>query len=487
MAIFLTCLLIYTITWSGHHYSIDGVVMFQYAKAILFDHSLVMDPPVRWGIDFTVGKWPIGLSLFYTPILAILSWTIFRNDDAIEKIPFDPELPYNPVLMENRPYLYSSVLNPIITAFSAVILYLLCLRLGFSQKKAAAVALVFALASPAAAYAKFDFAQPLASLFLLLTLLFLLRARRNGFLYLVVAGLSFGIAILARPELLILAPILFVAVFFLRSQSGAKPNPIFTHQIKNLLGFGLPVIVFFLINQYINYLRFGTWFNMGYNPGSGFSLNPKSISTALIGNLISPGRGILLFFPLSILSWIGLRKLFLTDHWLAWELTVFIFGSLLLYSAWKDWGAGISWGPRFFIPIFPYLTLLAFFGFDTLNKYPKLIRFTLFGILLFVGGLIALNGLLFNFLGFYGAFDFPQQVIDQGDYNFLPQYSPILAGWENFTISGSYDIYWLQNNNIQTSTGWTLIMIFIGLIALGYTLKLWLFYFFIGKPSARAN
>lgn len=461
--------------------------MFQYAKAILFDHSLFMDPPVRWGIDFTVGKWPIGLSLFYIPILAILSWTIFRNDDAIKKIPYDPNLPYNPVLMENRPYLFSSVLNPIITAFSAVILYMLCLRLGFSQKKAAAAALVFALASPAAAYAKFDFAQPLASLFLLLTFLFLLKARDNGTLNLVVAGVSFGIAILVRPELLIFTPILLLAVFFLWSQPGAKPIPTFTHQIKNLLGFTLPVIVFSLINQYINYLRFGSWFSVGYSPSSDFSFDPKIFATALIGNLISPGRGIIIFFPLSVLSWIGLRKLFHIDRWMAWVLTSFIFGSLLLYSAWKDWGAGISWGPRFFIPILPYLTLLAFLGFDALEKWPKSSRAALFITFIILGGIIALKGLLFNFLGFYGAFELPQNVIDLGNYNFLPQYSPALMGWESFIILGNYDPYWLQKKNIQMSNGWTLIVMLIGVITLGYILKLWLGYFLKDKPAPDAN
>ena len=487
VAIFLTCLLIYIITLSGHHYSIDGVVMFQYAKALLFDHSFFMEPPVRWGSDFTVGHWPIGLSIFYMPILAFLSLTFFRGDNSISKIPFNPDLTHNPALLENRPYLYSSVLNPMITAFSAVILYLLCLRLGFSPKKAAAAALVFALASPATAYAKFDFAQPLASLFLLLTFLFLLRARDNSYINLVVAGISFGIVILARTELLLLTPIFLAAIFFMQNNADPKPKSGIHHPIKNLLSFGLPVIVFFLINQSLNYSRFGSWFSIGYNPGSEFELNLRSVSMALIGNLISPGRGILLFYPLSILSWIGLRKLFHTDRWLAWVFTTFIFGSLLLYSTWKDWGAGLSWGPRFFIPILPYLTLLAFLGFDALEKYPKFIRFALIGMLIIIGAMIALKGSMFNFLGFYGTLDLSPQVITQGDYNFLPQYSPLLTGWGNFTLPGNYDIYWLQNKNIQTSNSRTLIVIFIGLIAIGYLLRFWLDFFSNNPPQAQQD
>jgi hypothetical protein len=191
-----------------------------------------------------------------------------------------------------------------------------------------------------------------------------------------------------------------------------EANSVIPHQIK----FAILVhrLSFFLINQTTNYVRFGSILSMGYDPGSEFDINIKSISTALIGNLISPGRGILIFFPLSVLSWIGLRRLFNTDRWLAWVFTGFIFGSLVLYSTWNDWGAGLSWGPRFFIPLLPYLTILAFLGFDALEKYPKFIRAALFGILILIGAMIALKGLMFNFLGFYGTLNLSPQVITQG-------------------------------------------------------------------------
>jgi hypothetical protein len=209
------------------------------------------------------------------------------------------------------------------------------------------------------------------------------------------------------------------------------------------------------------------------------------MSKAFIGNLVSPGRGILLFFPLSILSSIGLRKLFHNDRWLAWVLTGFLFGTLLLYSAWKDWGGGISWGPRFLIPLLPYLTLLAFLGFDTLAKFPNLIRSTMLGILVILGGLIALQGTFYNFLGFYGIFNLPGQVVSQGDYNFLPQFSPLLAGWGIFTRPRNYDIYWIQKIDILIGNIWFLIGLSICLIAIVYLFRMWLV-FFIGKPS-KAN
>jgi hypothetical protein len=79
---------------------------------------------------------------------------------------------------------------------------------------------------------------------------------------------------------------------------------------------------------------------------------------ALIGNLVSPGRGILFFFPLSLASMFGIQKLLKTDRWFATCLLLSIAVLFLFYPIWLYWDAGQSWGPRFLVPILPYLSLL---------------------------------------------------------------------------------------------------------------------------------
>ena len=202
LAVGATCLLFYMLFWSGHHYSIDGVVMFQYAKALWFHHSFKMTPPVVWGsYQIAAPRWPIGMSLAYVPVLAVLSATIFAGDASFQQIPYKAGVAYNPELLSNRPYLYSSILNPVVTALSAVVLYELAIELGLSRRRAAASALIFGVASPAAVYAKLDFAQPLASLFLLAALLLLLRGQRGHSAgQLLWSGVSLGCSALVRPE-----------------------------------------------------------------------------------------------------------------------------------------------------------------------------------------------------------------------------------------------------------------------------------------------
>ena len=203
-AIFFTCLIFYMLFFSGHHYSLDGMVMFQYAKSLWFDHSFKMNPPIKWAIfEFVVPQWAPGLSIPYTPLLAILSHTFFHNDTSIRQIP-SPTLPnYEQTLLHDPAYVYCSVLNPAITALTTTILYLLCVELGLPKKRAVAIALTFGLISPAAVYSKLDFAQPLFSLFVIAGFLLLLKAsKEQGVLCLMLSGVSFGLAVLSRSEFL---------------------------------------------------------------------------------------------------------------------------------------------------------------------------------------------------------------------------------------------------------------------------------------------
>lgn len=487
LAIFLTCSLIYGIAFSGHHYSIDGVVMFEQAKTLLFDRSFVIDPPVRWGIDITTGKWPLGLTLAYLPLLALLAGTVFRGDPSIRQIPFDPALSHNPELLKNEPYLYSAFLHALLTAATAVVLYRLCLRLGFPSKRASAVALVFGLASPAAAYAKFDYAQPLASLFLLLAFFFVLRAQRGRSGNLACAGLAAGLGFIARPEMLLPAAVLLVAACFLPGEPAPAGSPAIRRKIARLAEFGLPLLLLLTLNQWLNSQRSGSWLSLGYNPSAEFTQDPGSVLTALLGNLVSPGRGILLFFPLSLLSPWGFGQLRRRNRWFAAALAACLASLFLVYGAWKEWGAGISWGPRFLIPMLPYLALLAFLGYDRFHKSAPALRLALFGLLLAAGGLVALQGLLFNFLDFYAGFNLPPPLVDQGDYHFLARYSPILSGWGPLDTPNEYDIFWLETANVRASHGRTYLALFAGFAGLGFAFKAWLDVFLDRRASSLAD
>jgi hypothetical protein len=292
-----------------------------------------------------------------------------------------------------------------------------------------------------------------------------------------------GAATLTRPELLILAPLFMISTYLLPTYPPGR-KIVTLNDTRKLLEFSIPLAAFVLLNQSINYLKFGSWFSVGY--GSGFTFRVQDVITALAGNLFSPGRGIFLFFPLTILSLLGFRRLLKIDPWFCRLLTAFLLGSFLLYAFWKDWGAGLSWGPRFFIPILPYLALLAFTGLETLEKLPRPGRQILFGLLVGLGGLVVLQGLLFDFVKFYGSLSIPQHVIDRGDYNFLPENSPVLSGWGNLDDLSKYDIYWLQTGITESSKGYVFLFFLAGLFILGFLTKTWIDFFKSRDPPFSA-
>lgn len=445
LLVFVSCFIFYCLIWSGHHYSIDGVVMFQYAKALLFDHSLFMDPPVVWGdFDFVVSKWAIGLTLAYIPILAFLSVTFFQGNPQLQEIPYIPGERFNIELLANPPYQYSSFLNPILTAATAVILLMLAYRLGFSRKQAFITAMVFALISPASVYTKFDFAQPLASFLLLLAFYIFILSQDNGSRKaLLLAGLVLGFAVLVRTEFLFVpVPLFLIAAYFSKDRSHG--DTLFLKRVLRVAVIGFPIVFFVLVNLYLNYIRFGSLFSVGYSPASEFSFNISQIATAAIGNLISPGRGILLFCPLILFSVIGFAQALKQDKFKALFISAIVVGMFIFYSTWRDWGGGVSWGPRFLIPIVPFFVLMSMWGYYSLNTgRSKFVRISFLSTLL-LGCVATVQGLLFDFLDFYSKIQLPPSEISQGNYNFQFQYSPIFAGWKNLSRPAKYDIFWLQ-------------------------------------------
>jgi hypothetical protein len=467
ISIFITCFLFYALTWSGHHYSIDGVVMFQYAKALAFDHSFFMNPPIVWqDSEFAVSRWAIGMTLVYIPILLILSVTFFREHPEIYKIPFVPGEPVNFELISNLSYKYCSFVNPLLTATTAVILFLLALKLNFSKKHACIAALAFGLLSPATVYAKYDFAQPLASLLLSLSFYLIAGASEKGGLKLFLTGICIGFAILTRTEFIFLLPPIFIlAVYFQQS----KPYPLTLRRIRNVAVIAIPILFFITFDLIINKIRFGSILSSGYDPNIEVSLDPVHFLMAFVGNLISPGRGILIFFPLTLLSVLGFRYLFRQDRFQALIMGAIIGTQLLFYVFWKDWGAGISWGPRFLIPLLPFLTLLGILGYTSLKIERTTIRRIILVTLLLIGFAIMVNGILFNFAYFYEKIQLDISEIGEGSYNYQFRYSPIFSGWYNLLIPEKYDIYWFQAPAKLRDQLWSIFILIAFISSLAYT------------------
>jgi hypothetical protein len=155
-----------------------------------------------------------------------------------------------------------------------------------------------------------------------------------------------------------------------------------------------------ILTGMLNFIRFGSFGEFGYGSLYGtFSLNTEW--QGLLGLLLSPGKGLIFYFPLVILFPLAIKFSFRQNPSLSF-LTVYIFvvlwlyfGTLLLNGESRSWSGAIAWGPRYFVPLLPLVALLI----GGLLKYPqrfKTKRLIYLSIVLFsvTGFIINLGGVL---------------------------------------------------------------------------------------------
>ena len=167
----------------------------------------------------------------------------------------------------------------------------------------------------------------------------LIRGRKEP-VWIGLAGFSLAFAVICRPtDLLLILPLGAYVMLYHRPQMG-----------KFLLGVMLPG----LFQLWYNYAYFGDPFFQPY----GISFWSTPLMEGLGGILVSPGRGLFVYSPILLCSFLGMA--------LAWRchgdpliraLSVGILPTLLLYGKWISWWGGWSYGPRLLADLTPILSI----------------------------------------------------------------------------------------------------------------------------------
>jgi hypothetical protein len=445
----LAALAYYLLILGGHQYSIDGIAMFQAAKTLLFQHSWRFDPPLLWGGTFAVSIWSPGMTFAYVPLL-VFWYPVFVWIPALRAVPYDPSSLQNPALYTNLPYLLCSLLNPLLTAGTACLVFRVGRLLRLGREWSALAALAYGFASPAAAYARYDLAQPLAALTLTATILGLLRAEETGSLRpLAWAGLAFGYGLLTRIEFVVLAPWM-IGWVYLRSRRAGARGAWFRAGI--LAG---AIILAILAYREINWLKFGNPTTGGYPPLS--VLFPGSLARfaqGLAGLVVGPPRGLLFFFPLAWLALPGLRACarYGTGAWSLFGGVIAI--SLALYAAFRGWPGGGVWGPRFLLPIIPLLALAAAAWATAATGERRGKRRAVFLLLSAVGFVVSWNGILSDPGPFQGMVSQTRALPGTWITPFRPAASSLITGW--LPQPGEpIDLFWVGLASGRLARNWS--------------------------------
>ena len=322
-------------------------------------------------------------------------------------------------------------LNPIVTALTAALVtWWVGLLLGSGETRrltaAAAAGLGFALCTLAWPYAKTYLSEPLSALCYLgaCYLVWASGPRRNGTWLALAAGVVLAFGLLVRPHNIVLVPILLLWLVL------GRP---WRQTVNQAVALTLPVFVVALWWLWYNQQRFGAPLDFGYLADIQSDFHALNLPRGIVGQLVSPGRGLVFYAPPVLLGCWGWRVLRQRDTRLAWLLLAAAVWQLVFYSLRGTWWANWCWGPRYLVPVVPLLCVLA--GCAPWAEQTRLKEFgtvlLLLGLVNAWAGLVVYNGLYQDWC--YKLPDGLSKLL------WSPAYSPLVGHWR-FAFQGHVDL-----------------------------------------------
>lgn len=406
VALFLLLLGFSMLTSSGHTYSSDEETMLAVAESLVQRGSFAIEPDFlmnyaaggRDGERFS--RYGAGQSLLLVPFVAA--------GNALA--PLFPDHAADFVLR-----LVVLMLPAIVMAATGVVLYAWVRAMGYTVRVALLVGLLFGFTSLAVPYSRTLFAEPTATLLLVLCGYAIRRERVGWWL---VAGAAAGAALAVKTQVALALPVLALYALSVSWQPtrAATLRQVGGRGLAGLAGLAVPLGLLLLYNWYI----FGSPFTSGYG-----SLDPTSelntpFQHGAYGLLFSPGKGLLVFAPTVLLGFGGM----LLGGRQQWRESMLALLLLLVHVAFYArldyWHGDGSWGPRYLVFVVPFLYLPAA-GLLARLAAPRyrLARGAVAGLAV-VGLVVQLMPMLFN-MGTY------LQLTGQGERYFTWHGTPIVG------------------------------------------------------------
>ena len=342
------------------------------------------------------------------------------------------------------------LLNPLVTAWTGALLFRAGRRLGWSRPTSIASALLFGLATMAWPYTQGYFSDPICGWALFAAAYALLAYAQSGRkLYLFGSGLAWGIAFLTRSVNLITLPIYLLGLFWVLDAVTGSADMSLAHRLRAafwrnwrpVVSFLIPVVASGLVALWWNWTRYGSIFDTGYVATEAFN---GDLLTGLFGLSIGPARGFIWYNPVLLLAIPG-AVVFWRSHRRVLLLTVLLTAVyFVVYAKWYMWHGGYSWGPRFLVPVVPFVSLVAGAGWDMLVVKR---RWSWPGVLL--AALLTAWSVAVQLLGLAVPFSLVQDWL-AGNVQplFAPEtftelrYSPLLLQWQFLTPQNIHFAWW---------------------------------------------
>ena len=438
--LFLALTAFYLLGTGGTINTPDGVLMFRVTRSLVEDRSwaipglagspgwggLTVPDPGTGGSRF-YAKYGPGLPLFAAPayLTGVALAPLARpGEEGLFDVQSGKRSSWYDVSSSNFDEAFHafavSWTNSAVVAATVAGVFLIGVELGFGLLPSLLSGLVGAVATPLWPYSKTFFAEPLGGLGLTWFFYFLLRGRGVGAARRrwMAAGLCLGVCVLAKPAHIVL---LLPAALLMAGYARRIPGREAAGRVMAFTGGILPA---FALIAARNHLCFGAWWETGY--GDEIRQWTTPLWEGIAGLLVSPGRGLLLYFPAWILVAAASRR-FYRSHRLE---SLFIAGCpavlLALHARWHSWEGGWCWGPRFLLPAIPVLLIpLASMFRDPPRS--RAARNAVAGVVV-LGCVVAFSGVWVDFSDFHewlhGTFDAHRSL-----YRWSWAHAPLVRYW----------------------------------------------------------
>jgi len=231
---------------------------------------------------------------------------------------------------EHAYFIRTALVGASMTFVSAAIIsavYLLARRLGALPSSALIVGIGAVAGTFLLPYSKEFFPEPLSALGFVIAAERALAGRPTA------AGAGLALAVLARPQSLLLVPV-FLLVIFSREGIGAA--------VRAAGPLGASVV----LTAAYNVARFGDPLMFGY-PDEGFTM-PLLDGARIL--LLDPSKSLLLFAPIAALFPSGFVRLWHKDRFALVLIASSFVATFVVAAVWHNPNGGWCWGPRLLIP-----------------------------------------------------------------------------------------------------------------------------------------
>ncbi len=421
---------VYLLTTGGETFISDGEIMLMTTSRIadlqvltLPDAAAPFPQVIHGQGGFLFSRYGLGQPLAAAP----LYW--FGNSVVAPLLPG--------AIVPNVGRFLALLLPAFATALTGGVLCAWAARLYESVRIGVAVALLYGLGTLAWPFSRFFFSEPLFTCCLVLAAFALSHQRP------LLAGLALGYATTTRLEGIFLLPAFALYAWHTMALLRTRPAPRYRgeHSAPPQVRFvTLPALPWTLMPAMRNRLRGFVWMAVGFIPGvllillhnwirfrslfergyddQGFTGN---VLEGLQGLLLSPGKSVLLYVPLLILLPLAVWPFFKRCTAEAWFIGLLTFIIVLKSAWWWIWWAGWSWGPRFMVPLMPFLVLVL-----GVLLFRRRWRIVLLGVLLPISIALNLLGILVDFNDYLSQVtqgQFEREVVYLHEW----QHSPIIG------------------------------------------------------------